>query len=66
MRRILHQIALLTWPCSKTIRKSIATVLTVISQHSRTEVAKQFVNSKHKPLDLREKKARRRHGLLCG
>ena len=37
------------------MRKSIATVLTVLSHHQRSEVAKLYVDKKYKPLDLREK-----------
>jgi hypothetical protein len=53
---MLTRMMMMDFCCSKTIRKSIATVLTVISQHQRQEVAKLFVDKKHKPLDLREKK----------
>ncbi|KAK2565893.1 60S ribosomal protein L35 [Acropora cervicornis] len=42
----------------KVVRKSIARVLTVISQSQRENLRKFYKNKKYKPLDLRPKKTR--------
>ena len=42
----------------KVVRKSIARVLTVISQSQRENLRKFYENKKYKPLDLRPKKTR--------
>ncbi|XP_002157600.1 large ribosomal subunit protein uL29 isoform X1 [Hydra vulgaris] len=42
----------------KVFRKSIARVLTVISQSQRENLKKFYANKKYKPLDLRSKKTR--------
>eukprot|EP00741_Cyanophora_paradoxa_P021695 tig00000241_g20941.t1 len=42
----------------KVVRKSIARVLTVISQSQRAELEKFYKTKKYKPLDLRVKKTR--------
>ena len=47
-----------TVTCSKVIRKSIARVLTVISQTQRDNLRKFYQKKKYKPLDLRPKKTR--------
>ena len=44
--------------CSKLVRKSIARVLTVISQTQRENLRKFYKTKKFKPLDLRPKKTR--------
>lgn len=44
--------------CSKVVRKSIARVLTVISQNQRENLRKYYRKKKYKPLDLRPKKTR--------
>ena len=43
---------------SKVVRKSIARVLTVISQTQRDNLRKFYQKKKYKPLDLRPKKTR--------
>jgi len=42
----------------KVVRKSIARVLTVISQNQRAALRKAYTNKKYLPLDLRPKKTR--------
>lgn len=44
--------------CRKLVRKSIARVLTVISQTQRENLRKFYKSKKFKPLDLRPKKTR--------
>lgn len=44
--------------CSKTVRKNIACVLTVISQNQREAVREAVKDKKRMPLDLRPKKTR--------
>lgn len=44
--------------CSKTVRKSIACVLTVISQNQREALREAYAGKKYLPLDLRAKKTR--------
>ena len=44
--------------CSKVVRKSVARVLTVISQNQRENLRKLYRKKKYKPLDLRRKKTR--------
>merc|ERR1712080_56661 len=42
----------------RTVRKSIAKVLTVIHQTQKSEIRKLYRGKKHKPIDLRPKKTR--------
>ena len=42
----------------KVVRKSIATVLTVMHAEQRAAARKMYAGKKHIPLDLREKKTR--------
>lgn len=44
--------------CSKVVRKSIARVMTVISQTQRDNLRKFYKKKKYQPLDLRPKKTR--------
>ena len=44
--------------CSKIVRKSIARVLTVVSQSTRAALRSAYKGKKHVPLDLRAKKTR--------
>ncbi len=46
------------FPHSKVVRKSVARVLTVISQKQRENLRKLYNRKKFKPLDLRHKKTR--------
>jgi len=46
------------------VRKSIARVLTVISQTQRENLQKFYRNKKYKPLDLRAKKTRAQRRAL--
>merc|ERR1712189_47922 len=48
----------------KVVRKSIARVLTVISQTQRENLQKFYKNKKYKPLDLRTKKTRAQRRAL--
>merc|ERR1712189_10510 len=48
----------------KVVRKSIARVLTVISQTQRENLQKFYKNKKYKPLDLRVKKTRAQRRAL--
>ncbi|KAL9278211.1 putative ribosomal protein L29/L35 [Arabidopsis thaliana] len=45
-------------PCIKVVRKSIAQVLTVISQKQKSALREAYKNKKLLPLDLRPKKTR--------
>ncbi len=43
---------------SSVVRKSIATILTVINQKETSELRKFYQDKKYKPLNLRQKKTR--------
>ena len=45
-------------PCSNTVRKSIARVLTVMNQKARQNLREYYKDKKYLPLDLRAKKTR--------
>lgn len=44
--------------CSKSVRKSIARVLTVVNQKQRAALKEEYANKKYVPIDLRSKKTR--------
>lgn len=46
------------WPNSRVVRKSIATVLTVLNQTQREHLRAHYKGKKYAPLDLRNKKTR--------
>ena len=50
--------------CRKVVRKSIARVLTVISQTQRQNLKKFYAGKKYKPLDLRKKLTRAKRRQL--
>jgi large subunit ribosomal protein L35e len=46
------------FPCSNTVRKSIARVLTVMNHKARQNLREYYKGKKYLPLDLRAKKTR--------